>query len=132
MTVDRSRALVIGHADFAAGLVSAVQGITGEGKVLVPLSNATLGREEIEDMLAAALESTGVKLVFTDLPAGSASNAARRLQRVRSDIVIVAGANLAMLLDFVQHPERDVTEAAERAVEKGRAGITLFGGSLVR
>ena len=44
-------------------------------------------------------------MIFTDLPAGSCTMAARRLLRERPAVVLVTGANLATLLDFVFHAD---------------------------
>ena len=41
------RALVAGHGEFAIGIVSAVEQITGRGGVLVALTNRGLGADEI-------------------------------------------------------------------------------------
>jgi PTS system N-acetylgalactosamine-specific IIA component len=69
-------------------------------------------------------------VVFTDLPAGSCTLAARRLQRERPDLVLVTGANLATLLDFVFSAEEASDEdaaahAATHAAEKGRAALAV-------
>ena len=121
------RAVVLGHGDVAAGLVSAVAQITGCGDHFLALSNAGLGAAEIERMLDDAMSSTGALVVFTDLPAGSSTIAARRLQRRRPSLVLVTGANLAALLDFVFHADMGPTEAAQHAVDKGRASVAIVG-----
>ena len=117
------RAIVAGHGDFAAGLVSAVAHITGRGDALLALSNRGLGAAEIEGLLAGWLDETNVGIVFIDLPAGSWALAARRILRARPDLVLVTGTNLAALLDFVMHEAVPVTEAAAQAIEKGRGAL---------
>ncbi|MGH7664959.1 MAG: PTS sugar transporter subunit IIA [Gemmatimonadaceae bacterium] len=120
-------ALVAGHGEFAAGLVSAVAQITGRGDRFLAVSNKGQSAEEVERQLGEALERTGARVIFTDLPAGSSTIAARRLQRERESIVVVTGANLAALLDFVFHDEANPAAAASRAVERGRASISVAG-----
>jgi N-acetylgalactosamine PTS system EIIA component len=71
--------------------------------------------------------STDVEVIFTDLPAGSCTMAARRLQRERPELTVVTGVNLAALLDFVFHEGTAATEAAAHAVEKGRAALVVSG-----
>ena len=122
------RAIVAGHGDFAAGLVSAVQQITGRGGVFRAISARDLSATDLDALLARTLVETGVNVVFTDLQAGSCSMATRRLVRDRPDILLVAGANLPMLLDFVFADSLPAIEAARHAVERGRAAITAFGG----
>lgn len=123
------RAIVAGHGDLPEGLVSAVEQITGRGNALVPFSNAGLGREEIEAGLRDLIALHSVKVVFTDLPGGSATLAARRVLHDTPELTIVTGANLAALIDFVfcgaEMPERD---AASRSVEKGRGAIVSLAG----
>ena len=74
------RALVAGHGEFAVGIVSAVEQITGRGGVLVALTNRGLGADEIVRTLREAVASAGAHVIFTDLPAGSWTIAARRVR----------------------------------------------------
>ena len=118
------RAVIAGHGDFAVGAISAVQQISGLGARLHPLSNAGLDAAAIDLALRALLDSTGAAVVFTDLPAGSCTLAARRVARERPGLVVVTGANIAMLLDFVFQDEADAAAAAH-AAEKGREAIIV-------
>jgi PTS system N-acetylgalactosamine-specific IIA component len=123
------RALVIGHADFAAGIISAVEQITGNGFMLLPLSSASLPASGIEELIRSTLAEHAINIVFTDLPAGSATMAVRRLQRSNPELTLVAGANLALLLEFVQQHEEGDQLAAITALEKGKAAMIVFRGS---
>jgi N-acetylgalactosamine PTS system EIIA component len=123
------RALVAGHGDFAAGLVSAVQVITGQGSALDPVQVKDLCGEDIQSLLRARLQETGARVIFTDLQAGSCTMAARRLLRQLADVVLVSGTNLPMLLDFVLSREADPVEAARAAVERGKSAMTVVGGA---
>ena len=122
------RALVAGHGDFAAGMVSAVQQITGRGGVFRVISARDLSGADLEALIRAAIDESGVRVVFTDLQAGSCTMAARRVLRDRQDVVFVAGANLPMLLDFALSTEPLASDAAKHALERGRAAITTVGG----
>ena len=122
---DGVRALVVGHADYAAGLVSAVGQVTGLDAAFLPLSNRGMSREQLEELLRDALDRTGAGVVFTDLPAGSGTLAARRVQHDRPSLVVVTGANLAMLLEFAMKGALPPGEGAAAAAEKGRAAITI-------
>jgi PTS system N-acetylgalactosamine-specific IIA component len=123
-----ARAIVAGHGTFAQGVISAVAQISGRGDDFVGLSNAGLGAAEILDVLRARLGETGARVIFTDLPAGSWTIAARRLLRERADLVLVTGANLATLLDFALGGVLAPGEAARHAAEKGRASLVVLGG----
>jgi PTS system N-acetylgalactosamine-specific IIA component len=124
----RVRALVAGHAEFAAGLVSAVELITGEGALLEPIQVAGLCGEDIQQLLRTRLAETGALVIFTDLQAGSCTMAARRLLREVADVVLVSGTNLPMLLDFVLSRAENPHEAARASVERARSAITVVGG----
>ena len=119
------RALVAGHADFAFGLVSAVEMITGQGGMLIPIQVKGLCGEDIEKLLLESMISNGVLVVFTDLHAGSCTMAARRVLRQLGEGTLVAGANLPMLLDFVLSAEPDARLAAAAAAERGRSAVSV-------
>lgn len=123
-----ARAIVAGHGDFAAGLISAVESITGRGSVFRAISARDLSASDLDKLLLREVEESGVTVVFTDLQAGSCSMAARRVLRERPDVLLVAGANLPMLLDFVFAESSPAIDAARHAVERGRAAITTHGG----
>ncbi|HEY0241201.1 MAG TPA: hypothetical protein VGC52_00925 [Gemmatimonadaceae bacterium] len=123
------RAIVAGHGSFPEGIVNAVDQISGRGKVFVPLSNQGLSGDDIESRLNRVSSESGVKVFFTDLPGGSATLAVRRLMRQNPDLVLVTGANLATLLEFVFQAETDPVAAAKTAVEKGRAAMGAYGGA---
>lgn len=128
-TGPHARAIVAGHGTFAAGLVSAVEQITGRGNVLVAVAVTGLGAEDIERTLRGLMAETGARVIFTDLQAGSCSMAARRLLRGIPEAVLISGTNLPILLDFVFADELPAPEAARHAVERGRAAISVVGGA---
>ena len=123
------RALLAGHGDFAAGMVSAVQQITGRGDVFRAITSRDLSGADLEKTIREAIDEAGVRVVFTDLQAGSCTMAARRVLRDRQDVMFIAGANLPMLLDFALSPEADAIDAARHALERGKAAISTVGGS---
>ena len=123
---ERPRASVAGHGDFAAGMISAVQQITGRGALLRGISSAHLGGADLAELMQRTVDETQVDVVFTDLQAGSCSMASRRLLRDRPGVLLIAGANLPMLLDFVM-AEGSPQDAARHAVERGKAAIAALG-----
>lgn len=150
-------ALIAAHGDLAAGLRSAVEQITGRGALLGTMTNRDMGAAEIEAAMREWLASTGARVVFTDLPAGSCALAARRVLRDDPELTIVTGTNLSTLLDFVCAAESgcgdgacggvDVRSAegaraaAARAVQRGQvalaprpvtAGVTTAPGGAAR
>jgi PTS system N-acetylgalactosamine-specific IIA component len=125
---DAPIAIVAGHAEFADGLISAVEKITGRGARLVSVSNRGLGPAEIEATMRAAADATSVRVIFTDLPAGSCTIAARRLLRDRPDLRLVTGANLPAVIDYVLSVDVDAdpSDALAHAVDRGRGALTVF------
>ena len=121
------RAIVAGHGSFASGLISAVEQITGKGAVFLAVSNTGLCLEDIQGTLVRALDDTGARVVFTDLPAGSCTMAVRRMIRARPGVVLVTGVNLSLLLDFAMKESADPLAAAQAALERGRAAMLVHG-----
>ena len=122
---DKARAIIVGHGEFSSGLASAVEQITGMGNRFISISNTGMAPGDIEQTLRSHLAS-GVTVIFTDLPAGSATIAARRVARDTPDLVLVSGVNLATLLDFVCSSAHTAAEAAKSAAERGRASLVVL------
>lgn len=127
MSSSRPPALLVTHADLAAGLVSAVAQITGRTDDFVTISNVGMGADELERVIRETVERTGARVVFTDLPAGSCAISARRVTRSLEGLVVVSGTNLATLLDFVFDDDPSPEAAARRAVDRGRASLMVVG-----
>lgn len=131
-------AVVAGHGRFADGLISAVEQITGRGSAFVPVSNSGLSPSDLEARIASSLDQSGARVVFTDLPAGSCTMATRRIQRVRNDVVLVTGANVTVLMEFlfsITGPLgtpvgglTNVAALAAAAAEKARLSLVASGG----
>jgi PTS system N-acetylgalactosamine-specific IIA component len=121
------RAIVAGHGDFATGMISAVDQITGRGEAFASMTNRDLSVDDITKNLEALLNRTGAAVVFTDLPAGSATVAARRVQRAHPELVVVTAISLPVLLDFVFQGDLAAADAARHAVEKGHGALAIVG-----
>ena len=121
----RPRAMVIGHKDFAAGMVSAVEAITGRDDLFRTASNYGLDTRGMEAVVREAI-AEGVAIIFSDLPAGSTTMAARRAQRDFPEITVVTGVSLPVLLDYAF--ASDPAHAVDAAVEKGRAAMMVARG----
>lgn len=122
-----AHALVIGHQNFAAGIVSAVVAITGRTDLFRTASNAGLDTRGMEALVREAI-ADGVTVIFTDLPAGSTTMAARRAQRDYPTVSVVTGVSLPVLLDYA-FAAPDAERAVETAVDKGRAALTVTRGT---
>ncbi len=116
-----------GHGDYASGLLSAAAEIIGETSAFVTMSNRNLGADEIERLMRELVSSRGIRVIFTDLPAGSCTIAARRVVRSQPDVTLVTGANLAALLHFASHEAGTAYEAASSAAERAKASVLVVG-----
>lgn len=123
MSSEGTRAIVAGHGAFAEGVISAVGQIAGLAHLFHPVSNAGLSPAGLEARLREALASTGARVIFTDLPAGSCTMAARRIARAEPGLTVVTGVALPTLLSFACGAD------AASATERGREAIMLVEGT---
>lgn len=128
MTSSAPVALVAGHADFAAGMISAVEQITGLGARFVAMTNRGLGAADIERVMRALVEAHDARVLFTDLPAGSCTIAAARVVRALPDRLLVTGVSLPVLLHFVHHGALPPAALAADAIARGCGALRLVGG----
>jgi N-acetylgalactosamine PTS system EIIA component len=129
MSDDGPVAIIATHGDLAAGFVSAVEQITGRGALFLPLTNTGLGAADIERAMLDLVDSRNIRVIFTDLPAGSCTIAARRVINARPDVVLVTGASLPLLLDFMSHDELPPAEAASHAVDRAVRSLVAVPGA---
>lgn len=123
---ERLKGVVVSHGEVGAALVEAVRSITGDSDALLAVSNEGCGRDALLDRVQQAVGHEPC-VVFVDLPGGSCFQAAARLHHDRATMAVVAGVNLAMLLDFVYHADDDLVAAADRAVRTGGRAIQTLG-----
>lgn len=122
---DALRGVVFTHGDVARALVDAVARIVGEADGLVAVTNAGSGREGLLQRLEQVI-GDGPAVVFVDLPSGSCLQASLAYLRTHERVAVVAGVNLAMLLDFIMHRDTTPTEAAARAVATGERAMRVL------
>ena len=118
------RGVIVSHAAIAQALVSAVTVITGIDGALVPISNEGCDNDALGERLRQAVGERPAVL-FVDLPGGSCLTNSIRYAKQHTDIAVVTGVNLAMLLDFVFHRDVSPAEAARRAVDAGAKAIRV-------
>ncbi|PYO82956.1 MAG: hypothetical protein DMD65_07110 [Gemmatimonadetes bacterium] len=119
---DPLRGVIVTHAAVAQALLAAVAAITGVSDALVPVSNDGCDSGALTERLMRAIGGRPAVL-FVDLPGGSCLTTSVRLAKGATDVAVVTGVNLAMLLDFVFHRELAPADAARRAADAGSKAI---------
>jgi PTS system N-acetylgalactosamine-specific IIA component len=109
-------------------MLSALEQITGRGDVFIGVTNRDLSAQDVEALLRKQLADSNATVIFTDLPAGSCTMAARRIQREVPALKVVTGVNLSTLLDFAFTADSGDANAVEHAADKGRASLVVTGG----
>lgn len=115
-------AIIVGHGDFARGMMSAVAQIVGRDDFFIAMSNADLCAADIEVRLRELMDEHDIHVIFTDLPAGSCAMGAHRVLIGRPDVTLVSGASLPLLLAVAASGDVS-SEALGSAVEKARQSI---------
>jgi mannose/fructose-specific phosphotransferase system component IIA len=114
----RPRAIIVGHGEFAAGMISAVEQITGMGELFVPLSNTGLSAADVLARLRQLVDANHTEVIFTDLPGGSCNLAAAKIAVVAPAVTVVTGVSLPVLLHYALHGDVPPRQAAEDAVAR--------------
>ncbi len=118
--------VVVSHGSIAAALVDAVATITGDAAGLTAVSNDDCSHRRLVDRIDAVVGARPT-VVFVDLPGGSCLQASAAYLRAHTDAAVVAGVNLAMLLDFVHHRDETPAAAAARARSTGEGSLKTWG-----
>ncbi|MBC5712113.1 PTS sugar transporter subunit IIA [Hungatella hominis] len=119
--------IVATHGKFAEGILDSVRLIMGEHKEVQPFCAFVEQGVNLNDQVDALLSSipeTDEILVAADLMGGSVCNEfIRRLDR--PGLHIVAGLNLAMLLEMIANVDLPIDDVIRSAVELSRESIVF-------
>lgn len=117
--------ILAGHGRLPSGVGEAAELILGpQPRLTVCELDPRDSPEEFGRRLLALVGDSAAVLVLADLHGGSPFNAVRALAAAPGPrIELVAGLNLPMLLEVLQHPGGDVAELAGVARAAGRAGV---------
>ena len=123
--MSRVPALLVMHADLASALLRAAQTVYGPVEGVEVLSNEGMSRDALEAEInrrVTAWPAGG--LVLTDIPGGSCHLCGVSATRGRSEVALVTGLNLPILLDYLHNREQYEPGAlAERLQKKGQDSI---------
>lgn len=121
------RFLIVSHGEFAGGIRSALELITGPAPDVVVLQAYVDENRSVEEELAVLLRGAGDGeewVVFTDLLGGSVTNQVLRVAvelGVAGAVHIVAGTNLPLVIEVVMSdPGTPVQEVLAEAIGLAR------------
>ncbi|MEM7304438.1 MAG: PTS fructose transporter subunit IIA [Pseudomonadota bacterium] len=122
--------LIITHGDIGQQLVEAAR-ITLDGKLPLKCETLSVGPdcnpEQVNEQANAYIDSldtgSGV-LVLTDIYGSTPSNIANRCGE-GTQLKVVAGINLPMLIRILNYAKLELTDIVDKAVSGGHDGIIL-------
>jgi fructoselysine and glucoselysine-specific PTS system IIA component len=116
--------LIVSHGEFAGGMRSALELITGAASGVVVLQAYVDENRSVEEEIAALLGDGAEWVVFTDLLGGSITNQVLRTAAelgIMDSVHIVAGMNLPLVIEVVMaDPEVPVKEVLAEAIGMAR------------
>jgi mannose/fructose-specific phosphotransferase system component IIA len=122
--------LLVTHRAYGTGLLDAARAIVGEVAGVDLQENEGLAPEALGAAIDRwLLAHPGPAVILTDLGFGSCCQAARHSIRERTDVGVVAGANLPVLLALLRSREHaDLGGFLAHLAERGRESIQVFRG----
>jgi len=127
--------LIVSHGEFAGGLRSALELITGAVSGAVVLQAYVEENQSVESALAELLADGEEWIVFTDLLGGSITNQVVRTAAelgMMDSVHIVAGMNLPLVIEVIMaDPETPVNEVLAEAIGMARDQI-VYVNQLIR
>ena len=125
--------ILTGHGSFSSGLYSSVKLIAGAKEEFICCDFIEgASAEELQENLRKAAGQLKEKcegiIFFTDLKGGSPFQKAVTVAYGQSDMEVIAGSNLPMILEVVMAREHidDLKQLAETAVNTGKEQIYRF------
>lgn len=123
--------VIVTHVDYGSALLKAAEFIVGPVQDCVCIQ--VDAGQEVEETVARLKDairrlSTGHGvLVLTDMFGGTPTNLSLSLLGTRTDVEVVTGVNLPMLLKVLTQRQTPLMELAETAIEAGIEGIIAAG-----
>lgn len=120
--------IVVTHGQLGEALLSTAGKVFGDFSQCFAISNASRSPQTLYDEIVSVVESAGAPaLIFVDFSGGSCSHTCMRLETVRDDISVISGANLPMLLAFLnKRDEVPFEELAKVVLERGLNSIKIL------
>ncbi len=128
MTRTLVHGVLVTHGGLGSELLKTAESILGPQTEMTVCGNQDKSHQDLIDSLTGIVrekQSRQISVVFfVDLAAGSCGRAGMTVASQYSDILLVCGTNLAMLIEFLYHRQRvDLSELCQRILAKGKADI---------
>jgi mannose/fructose-specific phosphotransferase system component IIA len=120
------RGIIVGHSEFAKAMVNTAEQIVGKQPDLEIISNKGVSCEVLSEKIAKIIHSNENQetIVFVDLPGGSCTISCYGLLKDNSELNIIVGVNLPMLIEFFMlRDKHSVNELVPILIDKGRNNI---------
>ncbi|MDR0826334.1 MAG: PTS sugar transporter subunit IIA [Desulfovibrio sp.] len=123
--------IIVTHMDYGSALLRAAEFILGPIQDCTCIQvDSTLETSEVVTRLQEAvrmLSNGHGALVLTDMFGGTPTNLSLSLLGSRSDVEVITGVNLPMLLRILENRNLPLAELAEKAIKSGCEGIIAAG-----
>lgn len=123
--------IIVTHGDYGSGLLRAAEFITGaiQDCVSIAVDANFIAEESVARLKEAAtrLNTGGGVLILTDMFGGTPTNVSLALMNESTDIDVITGVNLPMLLRVLSNRNLPLAKVSELAYEAGLEGIVAAG-----
>lgn len=115
--------IIVGHGDLPDALLGAATAIVGPQSGISTLSNRDLSAADLQARLEQliGMGNGAATVVFVDMYGSSCSTVSLRMKRSYPNLAVICGANLPMLVRFINHRGRDSFPELVELVRQARA-----------
>lgn len=131
------RLIVTGHGKFATGLIDGIEIIVGKQENLIGIEfnnqNLEIYTEQIENAVKEAKDKNDSVIILTDLIGGTPFRISSFVSRNYSDVYVITGANIPMLIEAVLNRENfELNKLVNHLINIGKNGIDSLDNLLER
>lgn len=131
------RLIVTGHGKFATGLIDGIEIIVGKQENLIGIEfnnqNLEIYTEQIENAVKEAKDKNDSVIILTDLIGGTPFRISSFVSRNYSDVYVITGANIPMLIEAVLNRENfELNKFVNHLINIGKNGIESLDNLLER
>lgn len=123
------KAILITHKQLSKAIFEVVEGLAGHVEGMICLSNEGLGLNELAEAIEKEIQKNPEDFyyIMVELKGGSPYLAARKLALKYSNLYVLSGLNIPMMLSFVMKKDMyDHEELADVIRKDAHRGITLY------